>query len=91
VFKLIFSKEFEKQFDKLGDKNIQKRILKKVLNLKSNPFQGKMLTALEDDILGKLYRIRIGDFRVVYGINQKTNEIYLVTLGHRKNIYDDIV
>jgi mRNA interferase RelE/StbE len=91
VFKLIFSKEFEKQFDKLGDKNIQKRILKKVLNLKSNPFQGKMLTAFEDDILGKLYRIRIGDFRVVYGINQKTNEIYLVTLGHRKNIYDDIV
>ena len=90
LFNLIFSKEFEKQFDKLGDKTLQKRVLKKVLTLKSNPFQGKRLTAMEDDILGNLFRIRIGDFRVVYGINQRTNEIYLVTLGHRRNIYDTI-
>lgn len=90
VFKLIFSEEFEKQFNKLGDKKLQRQVVKKILTLKSNPLQGKMLTAIEDKIVGKLYRIRIGDHRVVYGINQTKKEIYLITVGHRKNIYNNV-
>jgi mRNA-degrading endonuclease RelE of RelBE toxin-antitoxin system len=55
-----------------------------------NPLQGKMLTAIEDKAVGKLYRIRIGDYRVVYGISQEKKEIYLITVGHRKNIYNNV-
>ncbi len=34
------------------------------------------------------YRIRIGNYRVIYDIFDSKLLIEIVTLGHRKNIYD---
>ena len=47
-----------------------------------------MLTGIENELFGKMYRIRIGKYRVIYAINYRTNEIHLVTLGHRESVYD---
>jgi mRNA interferase RelE/StbE len=33
------------------------------------------------------YRIRIGDYRVRYRINDKTTEVELIDIRHRKDIY----
>jgi mRNA interferase RelE/StbE len=33
------------------------------------------------------FRIRIGDYRVIYSFDAKTNEILLITIGHRREIY----
>ena len=33
-----------------------------------------------------IYRVRIGDYRVVY--RRLVNEIYVVLIGHRKEIYE---
>ena len=35
------------------------------------------------------YRLRIGDYRVIYRFDQEKNEIYLVAIGHRREIYRD--
>mgnify|MGYP002130352996 CR=1 FL=1 len=35
----------------------------------------------------ELFRIRIGDYRVVYRIRDEQLIITVVTLGHRKNVY----
>lgn len=35
-----------------------------------------------------LYRYRFGDYRIIYEIHQKELHIYIVAIGHRKNIYD---
>jgi mRNA-degrading endonuclease RelE of RelBE toxin-antitoxin system len=88
LYRLIFTVEFEKNFDKLKDKTVQRRILKKVMDLKEEPEQGKMLVGLQDDKYGHFYRIRIGKHRVVYAINHETDEVYLITVGPRENIYD---
>ena len=34
------------------------------------------------------YRIRVGDYRVIYDIIDKELIVDIVTLGHRKDIYD---
>ena len=34
-----------------------------------------------------LYRLRVGDYRVIYQIAQRIITIYIVAIGHRKNIY----
>ena len=88
MFKLIFNDEFTKNFDKLKDREIQRRIYKRVQDLKENPELGRMLTGIENELFGKMYRIRIGKYRVIYAINYRTNEIHLVTLGHRESVYD---
>jgi len=33
------------------------------------------------------YRIRVGDYRIIYEINDYTIIITVVSVGHRKNIY----
>jgi len=35
------------------------------------------------------YRLRIGDYRVIYRFDLVRGEIYLVAIGHRREIYRD--
>jgi mRNA interferase RelE/StbE len=65
-------------------KDIQKRIIKKLEFFASstNPLQlASILTNFE---LGS-YRFRIGDYRVIFDMDQ--NIILILSLGHRRNIY----
>ena len=33
------------------------------------------------------FRLRIGDYRVICELNVVKGEIYLITLGHRREVY----
>ena len=35
------------------------------------------------------FRLRVGDYRVIYQIDIGKNEIFLITLGHRRDIYEN--
>jgi len=64
------------------EKSISRRILKKVEELSEDPFSKdiKKLKGSDD------FRLRVGDYRVIFSIEKKT--IQILKVGHRKNIYD---
>ena len=33
------------------------------------------------------FRLRVGDYRVIYDFDTKKNEIYLITVGNRREVY----
>lgn len=72
----------QRQFKKLSE-NIQSHLIPKILSLEENPrpVGVKKLQAFD------YYRIRIGDYRIVYSINDKTHLVKILDLGHRKDIY----
>ena len=35
------------------------------------------------------YRLRVGDYRVIYGFDRAQNVIDLIALGHRREVYPD--
>lgn len=35
----------------------------------------------------RVYRIRSGDYRILYSVNENTGEILILDIGHRKNVY----
>jgi len=80
-FKIVWD---EKAYDSLNklEPLITRRIFKKVEELSENPFSKdiKRLKGSND------FRLRIGDYRVIFAIEQNTLQILKV--GHRKNIYD---
>ncbi len=80
-FKIIWD---EKAWDSLNklESSISRRILKKVDELSENPFSRdiKRLKGSCD------FRLRIGDYRVVFAIEKDT--IQILKVGHRKHIYD---
>lgn len=79
---LKFTKSAEKELVNL-DKSISHRIFEKTLQLKDNPY-GLGSQKLEG---GKGYRIRIGDYRVVYTIDKISKIVIITKVGHRKEIY----
>ncbi len=36
---------------------------------------------------GNRYRLRVGDYRVIYAFDSARNEIHLLAVGHRREIY----
>jgi mRNA interferase RelE/StbE len=33
------------------------------------------------------FRLRVGDYRVIYQFDASKNELYLIALGHRRDVY----
>ncbi len=65
-------------------RKIQRQIANKIDNLASNPRPAGCKVIQQDK---SLYRIRSGDYRIVYQIRQKQVLVLVVRIGHRKDIY----
>lgn len=67
------------------DKTEQKRIITKCHEiLTTDPFIGKAMTGRYSG----MYRLRIGDYRVIYSIYQESVTVRIAKIGHRKDIYE---
>lgn len=82
-YKLVYRNSIKKELRKLqhADRII---IIDKILRLKKepNPDGSAKLKGSID-----LYRIRHGNYRVVYQIKNNVLTIVIITVGHRKDIY----
>lgn len=68
------------------ENGIRERIFKKILSTKANPFH--YFERLEGR---KDYKLRVGDYRVIADIDQTTERIQITLIGHRKNIYKNMI
>ncbi|KOP23405.1 addiction module toxin RelE [Hapalosiphon sp. MRB220] len=84
-YKIEFSKAASKQFKKLSSE-LQDRIQTKIddLALEPRPDGVKKLKGEENS-----YRIRVGNYRVVYDIYDDVLLITVIKIGHRSKIYKD--
>jgi mRNA interferase RelE/StbE len=80
-YQLIFTKKAKKDTKKL-DSIAKKKIGKKILLLKKSPY--KLSKKLLNSKLGD-YRYRIGNYRVILDIKDKT--VTILRISHRKEIY----
>jgi len=81
-YSIVITNRFRKSFKNLTEDH-QERIFKALSELMENPFTGTRLTGE----LSGLWRIRVGDYRVIYSINEEEKHIILIDVGHRKKIY----
>lgn len=78
--KIRISLRAEKQLRKVSKIN-QISITKKIRELRYYSVRN------EEKLKGyeNIYRVRIGDFRIVY--KKTSKELYIILIGHRKDIY----
>jgi mRNA interferase RelE/StbE len=62
----------------------QVRIAKKIDLLAENPRPAGVRKLSER---GELYRIRVGDYRVIYEIHDKMLIVVVIRVAHRRNVY----
>ena len=72
-----------RQVEKLS-RPIRNRIAAKIEALRDDPFPAgcKKLAALTD-----AWRVRVGDYRVIYQVHHGILLVLVVTVGHRREVY----
>lgn len=67
------------------DKPIAKRIVERIYWLAAN-LDNANPKALKGDLAG-LYKLREGDYRIIYEILRKEKVILIHSIGHRREVY----
>jgi mRNA interferase RelE/StbE len=81
-YKVYFKKSVEKDFRAIPKKDL-KNILQRIATLAQNPRPAghEKLTGQER------YRVRQGRYRIVYSIQDEMLTVWIVKVGHRKDVY----
>jgi mRNA interferase RelE/StbE len=82
-FKVELKRSFEQDLKKI-DRQVIPRILEAIENLSENPFseQAKKLKGAEST-----YRLRVGDYRVIYQADLSDKKLVIYYVRHRKDAY----
>jgi mRNA interferase RelE/StbE len=86
VYEIFIEKKAEKDLRKLP-KNYQNKIIQKILDLKNNP---KPIDVRKIASSENYYRVRVGDYRIIYEINYKEKRINIFRVRHRKEAYRNL-
>jgi mRNA interferase RelE/StbE len=65
------------------DQDLYARLINAIESLAADPFQGKKLKGKFDGD----YSLRVGSYRVVYGVFKDRLLVIIIDVGHRREIY----
>ena len=83
-YKILLKSSAAKEIEAVGSKEDRRRIVEKIAGLAVNPRSQKTekLAGYDDR-----YRIRQGQYRIVYFIDDTRREVTIFKVGHRKDVY----
>jgi mRNA interferase RelE/StbE len=81
-YQVVILKSVRKELDRLPD-DVASRILVRLAGLETNPHPADVKKLKGRDA----WRIRIGDYRVIYEIHDRVLQVIVITVGHRREIY----
>ena len=81
-YKIFFKRSAIKDLDAIPKKDLQ-RFIKRIDLLKADPRPPgcEKLSGQEQ------YRVRQGDYRIIYSIQDDVLTVWVVKIGHRRNVY----
>ncbi len=84
-WKIIFTKKAEKDFKSLSTET--QKIIAKTINSKLLLNPEKTLIPLKGRLKG-IYKLRVGNYRILCEKRSETLVVVVVKIGHRKDIYE---
>jgi mRNA interferase RelE/StbE len=87
MYKIIFDKSAEKDLDRLSREMIG-RIVRVVNRLSTEPKPSgtKKIQASDEN----LYRVRCGDYRIIYAVEELIKIVNIRRIRHRKDVYRNL-
>jgi mRNA interferase RelE/StbE len=81
-YEIYFKESVRKDLRKVPKSNL-KKILSRIRKLRDNPRPASC-----EKLSGQeLYRVRQGKYRIVYSIQDNELTVWVIKVGHRKNVY----
>jgi len=82
-FKVVLKPSLEKDLRSLP-KSIIVRVMKQIDEIANDPLPRK---AIKLEGGNDLYRVRVGDYRVIYGVDQSAKLATIHYVRHRRDVY----
>lgn len=82
-YNILFDQDVEKDLSKIP-KADARRVMLRITKLSSNPRPSQSLKLEGSNIT---YRLRVGDYRAIYQIDDPTKTITIFHVRHRKDVY----
>ena len=85
MYKIELANSAAKELEKIyhTDLKLYSRLLAVIESLSSDPYQGKKLKGqLKGD-----FSVRVGNYRIIYSVYKEKLIIYIIDIGHRREIY----
>lgn len=86
MYKVVLNPVAEKAYEK-ADKALAKKIGRCLQQLEENPRSHPNIKPLKGKFSG-CYRYRIGDYRVIYEVDDEVVCVFVLTIAHRGESYD---
>jgi mRNA interferase RelE/StbE len=83
AYRIEFTPRAERDFKSL-DGSVRGRIRRRIDSLTENPYPSGVKKIEGED---EIYRVRVGDYRILYQIKGKILLVLIVRIGHRRDIY----
>ncbi len=84
MFKIIYARSVIKDLKKIAPYNLT-RIREGIEELKNFPNLTQIKRLSNHPIAD--YRLRIGNYRILFDVNWEKEEIYILKIGHRRDVY----
>ena len=84
-YRIEFARSAKKEFDHLSAK-LQDKVIEALRFLSENPFS-ELLKTKKLKGAESLYRIRLGDYRIIYEVRNHAMIVLVIKIGHRREIY----
>ena len=85
TYRIEFTKPADKAFQALP-RDVQRRVARKVDVLAVDPRPAG--TKALQDVVPLTYRLRVGDYRVLYTVQDDVLLVLVVKVGNRREVYD---
>ena len=84
MYDVTITARAERELKRL-DRPTKNRVVKVILDLSSNPRPTGCLKVKSEE---GVWRVRVGDWRIGYQINDASLEVIIIRIGHRREFYD---
>lgn len=87
AYRIELTPSAEKVLVKLakGNRALLKKLDQAIIDLAENPAPGNCKQLAGED--PPLYRVRVGDYRILYHVDGDVLVVLVVHIGHRKDVY----
>ena len=86
AYKVLVGRSAEKDFKKIPQE-LKKNLVRLIADLSKNPRPARVRKIVNSK---NLYRLRAGDYRVVYEIDDRRKTVSIFRIRHRKEVYSNL-
>mgnify|MGYP000081037188 CR=1 FL=1 len=87
-YRILAHKRVFKFLQDLKDENLKTKFKEVILELENYPITLRRFDVEKLEGLERSYRLRIGEYRIIFTVNKKERTIFITHIGKRESIYE---